>query len=39
MRQVATLAGEFVITLAVACAGDEMKPSRPFQQALDRLQK
>ena len=39
MTHVATVAGEFVVTLAVACAGDEVKPSRPFQHALDELQK
>ena len=38
MRQIATVAGEFVIMLAETCAGDEMKPSRPFQQALGRLE-
>jgi hypothetical protein len=39
MKQVATVAGEFVVTLAVACAGNEMKPSRPFRQALDKFEK
>ena len=39
MRQFATVAGEFVVMLAETCAGDEIKPSRPFQQALDRLEK
>ena len=39
MRQIATVAGEFVVMLAETCAGDEIKPSRPFQQALDRLEK
>ena len=39
MRQIAAVAGEFVIMLADLCAGDEMKPSRPFQQALGRLEK
>ena len=39
MRQVAAFAGEFVVMLAVACTGDEIKPSRPFQQALDRFEK
>ena len=39
MRQIAAVAGEFVIMLAETCAGDEIKPSRPFQQALDRLEK
>ena len=38
MRQIAAVAGEFVIMLAETCAGDEMKPSRPFQQALRRLE-
>ena len=37
MRQITAVAGEFVVMLAETCAGDEMKPSRPFQQALDRL--
>ena len=32
MRQVATVAGEFVVMLAAECAGDEIKLSRPFQQ-------
>ena len=39
MRQIAAVAGEFVIMLAETCAGDEIKPSRPFQQALGRLEK
>ena len=39
MRQIAAVAGEFVIMLAETCAGDEMKPSRPFQQALGRIEK
>ena len=39
MRQIAAVAGEFVVMLAETCAGDEMKPSRPFQQALGRLEK
>ena len=30
MRQIAAVAGEFVVMLAETCAGDEMKPSRPF---------
>ena len=38
MRQIAVVAGEFVVMLAEICAGDEMKPSRPFQQALGRLE-
>ena len=38
MRQIAAVAGEFVVMLAETCAGDEMKPSRPFQQALNRLE-
>ena len=38
MRQIATVAGEFVVMLAETCAGDEMKHSRPFQQALSRLE-
>ena len=38
MSQIATVAGEFVVMLAETCAGDEMKPSRPFQQALSRLE-
>ena len=37
MRQIAAVAGEFVVMLAEICAGDEMKPSRSFQQALGRL--
>ena len=39
MKQIAAVAGEFVVMLAETCAGDEMKPSRSFQQALDRLEK
>ena len=39
MRQIAAVAGEFVVMLAETCAGDEIKPSRPFQQALSRLEK
>ena len=39
MRQIAAIAGEFVIMLAEICAGDEIKPSRSFQQALGRLEK
>ena len=39
MRQIAIVAGEFVVMLAETCAGDEMEPSRPFRQALDRLEK
>ena len=39
MRQIAAVAGEFVVMLAEICAGDEMKPSPPFQQALGRLEK
>ena len=39
MRHIATVAGEFVVMLAETCAGDEMKPSRPFQQALARLER
>ena len=39
MRQIAAVAGGFVIMLAETCAGDEMNPSRPFQQALGRLEK
>ena len=31
MKQIAAVAGEFVIMLAEACAGDEIKASRPFQ--------
>ena len=38
MRQIATVAGEFVVMLAETCAGNEMKPSRPFQKALSRLE-
>ena len=38
VRQIAAVAGEFVVMLAETCAGDEMKPSRPFQQALRRLE-
>ena len=39
MRQITAVAGQFVVMLAEACAGDEMKPSRPFQQALVRLER
>jgi hypothetical protein len=39
MRQIAAVAGDFVIMLAETCAGDEMEPSRPFQQALSRFEK
>ena len=39
MRQIAAVAGEFVVMLAEICAGDEMKPSRPFQHALGRFEK
>ena len=39
MRQIAAVAGEFVILLAETCAEDEIKPSRPFQQALSRFEK
>jgi hypothetical protein len=39
IRQIAAVAGEFVILLAEACAGDEIKPSRPFQQALHRFER
>jgi hypothetical protein len=39
MRQVATVAGEFVVMLGVVCAGDEMKPSPRFQQALNGFQR
>ena len=39
MRQIAGVAGEFVIMLAETCAGDEVKPSRPFQQALGRFER
>ena len=39
MRQITAVAGEFVVMLAETCAGDEMKPSRPFQQALGRFEK
>ena len=39
MRQMAAVAGEFVVMLAETCAGDEIKPSRPFQQALGRFEK
>ena len=39
MRQIAAVAGEFVIMLAETCAGDEMKLSRSFQQALGRFEK
>ena len=43
MRQIAAVAGESVVMLAVVmlaetCAGDEIKPSRPFQQALGGLE-
>ena len=38
MRQIAAVAGEFVVVLAETCAGDELKPSRSFQQALSRLE-
>ena len=30
IRQIAAVAGEFVVMLAETCAGDEMNPSRPF---------
>ena len=39
MRQIAAVAGEFVVMLAEAYSGNEMKPSRPSQQALGRLEK
>ena len=39
MRQIAAVTGEFVVMLAETCAGDEIKPSHSFQQALDRLEK
>ena len=39
MRQIAAVAGKFVVMLAEICAGDEMEPSRPFQQALGRFEK
>ena len=39
MRQMAALAGEFVVMLAETCAGDEMKPSRSFRKVLGRLEK
>ena len=39
MRQMAALAGEFVVTLAETCAGDEMKPSRSFRKVLGRFEK
>ena len=39
MRQIAAVAGEFVVMLAETCAGDEIKPSRPFQQALSICEK
>ena len=39
MRQIAAVAGEFVVMLAEICAGNEIIPSRPFQQALDRFEK
>jgi hypothetical protein len=39
MRQIAAVAGQFVVMLAETCAGDEIKPSRSFQQALGRLEK
>ena len=38
MGQITAVAGEFVVMLAETCAGDEMKPSRRFQQALSRLE-
>ena len=39
MGQIAAVAREFVVMLAETCAGDEMEPSRPFHQALGRLEK
>ena len=39
MRQIAVVAGEFVVMLADICAGDGMEPSPPFQHALGRLEK
>jgi hypothetical protein len=39
MRQMAAVAGEFVVMLAEICAGDGIKPSRAFQQALGRFEK
>ena len=39
MRQIAAVAGEFVVMLAETCAGDEMETSRPFQLALGRFEK
>ena len=39
MRQIAVVAGEFVVMLAETCAGDGIKLSRPFQQALGRFEK
>ena len=39
MRQIAVVAGEFVMMLAEICAGDERRPSRPFQHALGRFEK
>ena len=39
MRQIAAVAGEFVVMLADICAGDGMEPSPPFQHALGRLEK
>ena len=38
MRQIAAVAAEFVVVLAETCAGGEIKPSRPFQQALSRFE-
>ena len=39
MRQIAAVAREFVVMLAETCAGDEIEPSGPFQQGLDRFEK
>ena len=39
MRQIAAVAGEFVVMLAETCAADEMKPSPLFEQALTKLKK
>jgi len=39
MRQVATVAGEFVVMLAVACVRDKVEPSCSFRQAMNKFQK
>ena len=39
MKHIGAVAGEFVVMLAETCAGDEIKPSHLFQQALGRFRK